>query len=597
MTRLATRPRNVQGWVGGLVEAVEPGSVVEGTISEGENFVPTPAGRQRIRGGSRVVQTLNDDAGSPAEIDHVLMLRPFTAVGALAIGWSNAQNKHYGWRLDADMAFSTGTESTSRTDLTASPSTTWDNATDPGRPNVAELFEQMYIADGVTTFTDRNELLGFSQAGTVTLPKFIFGSGVATALQPYCVEEYNSVLFIAGYGSEDAGDGDRPELLRHSFLGRSPDAANGFDNDAFLILGAVGQRVTAMRKGKGLLLVAKENEFFRISGFGRAYDGWQYTVEQVENTQGLGITNPNALTFAEGRWWGVSDQGPIRSDGFSVELLVGPRKPSWRGIDQIENSWVAYHPERRLMLFGLHPTEAESGRSTTYPWDVWAWDMERHVFQPDHKFGFDFFFASAVTTSTVQGPSAGPSSPVTSAETTSGYTASWTNGDATAETEFWEKLEVGGTFTLKTVLAAGVATTPLTGRNDHASYFWRVRHIKGGVPTAFDVDAGTIAQTLILAPNAIATQDGASSIINLALTQNSGGTDFVLERQIDGGGFSTFQTFTSQPSGAFNSTDTTQPCGVVLDYRAKSVDSAWPTTDSGFSATSQVDLTSGCTEE
>ncbi len=593
MTRLAVPPRTVPGWVQGFAQAAEPGTLLPGTIADGENFVPTPAGRQRTRGGSRIMLILHDD-NTETELDHVCAIIPFTTVGGLVVGWSDAEDTHYAYRVDSDMDWFDTDEATSRHDLTAAPSASWDNASAPARPVMAEIWEKMFLADATTSISSRNELLGIDQSGTVTSPSFAFGAGSASPLFPYCVEEYNGVLFIAGYGSEDVGDLDRPEMLRHSFLARSPDAANGFDTNAFNLIGAKGQRITALRKGRGLLLVAKENEFYRVSGFGKAFAGWQYQVEQVENTQALGITNPKALAFAEGFWWGVSASGPVRTDGFSVDSLVGPRQPDWRGIDNVGEAWVRYHPERRLMLFGLHPTEAESGRSTTFPWRIWAWDILREVWQPDLEFGADLFDASTITTATAEGPSAAPSSPSTGSETTSGYTGSWTNGDATADTEYWEKKTSGGTWTLVSVVAAATALLARTGLDNHETYFWRVRHTKNGVKSDWDVEAGTSAQTLIAAPGCVASQVGVSSTIEVELTQNADGTDVEVQRQVDGGGFSVWQTFSSQPSGAFSVFDSSRSCGESVDYKARSRDASWPAPDGVFSSTSNVDLSISC---
>jgi hypothetical protein len=600
--RLATRPRVVAGWVHGIAEDAEPGTLAPGTLAEGENFVPTPAGRLRTRGGSRIVQSLTDDnAGDP--VDHVCALAPFTNVGALAIGWSDTEDKHYAWRLTVDMDFATGSEGTSRHDLTASPSTSWDNTSDPARPVMAEVFEKLYVADATADYSDRNEMLAIDSAGTVTRRTFVFGAGAAGAPLPYCVEEYNGVLFMAGYGTEDSGDGDRPEYLRHSFLGRSPDAADGFDIDAWAIIGAKGQRVSALRKGGPYLLVAKSDDLYRVSGFGRAYAGWQYQITRVTNTKGLGITNPNALTFAEGYWWGISAQGPIRTDGFNVELLVGARLRSWMSIDQTEFAWVSYHPQRRLMLFGLHPVEAAAGRSDTYPWTVWAWDLTRDVWQPEHRYGADLFFASPVTPVSLgsgggggggsgpTAPAAPPSVPVTSLETTTGYTASWTNGDVTCQTEYWEKKGAGGTWALVTVLAAAVATLARTGRDNHESYYWRVRHRKGGVTSSYTAE--TIAQTLIAAPGCSAAQDGGGPLVEVTVAQNAPGTSISIERQVDGGGYLVWKTTGS--SGSVY--DTNRACGQVLNYRARSIDAAWPNPNSSYSSVSTVDLTSGCSEE
>lgn len=595
MTRLRVPPRTVAGWSQGLIEDAEPGTLATGTIGDGENFVPSPAGRLRTRGGSRIVQTLHD-AVADAELDHVCAISPFTTVGALVIGWSDTQNKHYAYRLTSDMAFYASDEAASRTELANG----WTNASSPARPVMAEVWEKMFIADAVTSISARNVLLACAVTGTITSRTFEFGSDGedAAAPKPYCLEEYNGVLFIAGYGTEDSGDLDRPEFLRHSFLGKSPDAADGFDVEAWALIGSKGQRITALRKGRSILLVAKENEFYRVSGFGRAYAGWQYQIDRVENTQGLGIANPKALTFAKGFWWGIGASGPLRTDGYTVQSLVGPRKSSWRGIDKLADAWVTYHPERNLILFGLHPVEAASGRSDTFPWVVWAWDIERSVWQPNHKYGADLFHASAVTSTTAAtaGPDGAPSSPavVSSSPSTSGYTAGWTNGDTSATTEFWEKTESGGTWTEVAVIAAGTATYPRTGRTNYTSYYWRVRHLKDGLRSAWSADAGTLAQTLMTVPGCAAEQIEATSNISVVLTQNADGANLEVYRQVDGGGFSVWNTYSSRPSGTFTVVDSSRSCEEVVQYKARSKDLAWPTTTTAFSSVSEVDLTGDC---
>lgn len=579
MTRLLARPRPFPGWIKGLIQDAEADVLPLGSIVEGENFVPMAAGRQRTRGGSRIMLTLHDDAGSPAELTHVCLLTPFTPLGAVAIGWSNGQNKHYLYRLTSDIAFTTGTEATSRVDLTAAPSTSWDNASTPARPVAAELFEKLFVADATTDQTARNEFFSCTSTGTIAVQTFALAGGAAAALLPYCLEEYNGVLFLAGYGDE--GDKDRPEMLRHSFLAKSPDAADGFDADAYLLLGAKGQRVTALRKGRGLLLAAKDHEFYRITGFGRAYPGWQYQVENVQNTQGLGISNPHAFTFAEGYWYGIGMQGPLRTDGFNVESLVGPRQRGWRAMNQVATAFVSYHPERHVILFGMHPAEAATGRSTTYPWVWWVWDIEREVWQTDWKMGADFFMATPITTTTALGPSAAPSSPVSSSLTASGYTAGWTNGDATAETEAWEKAGASGTWALVTTVAAATATYARTGRTSHTQYYWKVRHRKSGVTSEFTAETG--AKTNIGAPTL--TLDSAydpylpagTHLIRVAA--DSGTTTTVEQSAIGAGVWSTYQS-------TLNMTSLVVPGG--YDYRARSADAAWSPTTGAYSSTLTV---------
>jgi len=275
------------------------------------------------------------------EVTHIPRIHPFSPVGMVAVSFSEGAEKHYATRLTTDGDFYTGTEATSRTDLTASPSTSWDT-TEPARPTAAELWEKLFLADGTVDYADRSTFLSLDATGTVLEPHFAFDGGSSQALKPYCLEEFNNVLFLAGYGDETVGD--RPEMIRHSFLGKSPDAADGFDSAAWIMIGAKGQRVTAMCKGDTALLVAKTNELYRISGYGRAYAGWQYEVEHIQQSLGLGCYGPYALCFAQGYWYGVGQNGPFRTDGVDVQALRGPREHAWALVSSPEAFSVDYHP-------------------------------------------------------------------------------------------------------------------------------------------------------------------------------------------------------------------------------------------------------------
>lgn len=586
VTNLRTGPIPVPPWVGGVIEETDPKILAPGTLAEAENFVPQRAPRLATRGGSRVMLTLLDDAGSPAEISHVLGLVAKAATGAVVISWSSGTTKHYATAVTSDMAFAGASQALSRTAFPAS----WNRAT-PARPVTAVLFEKIYCVDATTTFASRNPLVAIDAATppAFTSPTFAFvaGGAGASGLFAYCLEEYNNVLFIAGYGDEEAGTGDDPALVRHSYLGKAPDAADGFDKDAYNTIGAKGDRVTAMRKGQGILLVAKPNELYRISGFGRAYPGWQYAVEGVHNSNGFGVENPLALDHAEGLWYGIGKQGPFLSDGYSVTSLVGPRQRTWRGIDKLDQSWVRYHPERRLMLFGVHVTAGAP--DATYPWVMLAWDIDRRVWQPNWRLAGNtrFFMVQPIPSTSAVGPGASPSAPNTTAVTVSGFTANWTNGDATAQTEYWEK-EGNGAYGLAAVADPGVATLARSSRTDHTTYTWKVRHRKNGVYSGFTAD--TLAQTLIGTPS-IGNLGcvGIGGLVNLrATTLAHGTTTLTWQKSPAGAGtWSTIETDVGDTIGTQH--DRAESTVGPQDFRAKSSDAAWPTVDSAFATLNGVD--------
>jgi hypothetical protein len=588
-TNLNARPIPHPPWVNGVIENVDdPNTVPKGTLEDGENMVPELAPRLATRGGSRIVNTLHDDQGSPAELAHVLGGLGKAATGALVIGWSSATTKHYAYALDSAMAFASGTEATSRT---AFP-TSWNRAT-PARPVLATLFEKHYVCDAQTDFSIRNpfEMIDGAVPPVFTEPTFEFVTGGAGAavLKPYTLEEYNNVLFIAGYGDEEAGGSDAPALLRHSFLGVAPEAAGGFDKDAYNTIGAKGARIYALKKGRGLLLIAKENELYRLTGFGKAYPGWQYQVEGVNNTQGYGVENALALEHAEGWWFGIGKEGPFRTDGFSVDPMRGPRQATWKGIDKLDKCWVRYHPERRVVLFGVH--FVAGAPDTTWPWMILVWDCARNVWQPNWRVvgsSIRFTAAATVATTTVAAPSGPPTAPNTTLLTDVSWRANWTTGDASAQTEYWEKrVTGGGSYALIAVVAAGTNLYNENGRTNHNDYTWKVRHVKGGVYSAFSSEVAV--KTLIAVPDVDAVATGLYPLaphVQVTVTSRTDTMTIKVERAP-----SPFSVWTEiYSNGGFSGTGTVydSPGAGSWRYRAKSVDSAWSPTDSAYTTTTTV---------
>ena len=594
MTRILVTTLRIPGWVKGLIQDMDAENAPLGSYTSASNLVPLPAGRLGIRGGSRYVRTLSDDQGTPAEWTHICRLQSFSPVGMVAVGWSDTQNKHYATRLTADGAFFTGTEATSRTDLTAAPSSDWNNGSAPARPMMAELWEKLFIVDATETYANRNTLLSFDASGVVLEPHPDLGGGAA-AMRPFCLETYNNVLFVAGYDDAAA----EPAIVRHSFLGRSPDdvtaGAQGFDPRAWNIIGAKGQAVTAMKAGNNFLLIAKANELYRVSGFGRAYPGWQYQVERVIQTQGLGVANPFALEFAEGYWYGIGAQGPFRTDGFTVEPLRGPRDTAWTLTSNPEAQFVEYHPDRGLILFGVRQATGlpsglylAAGGSTpaTYPNVLWTWDVARNVYGPDWGFGLSFFHVRAIGTTTVQTPQAAPTATAATSVTATGFTENWTNGDATCQTERYEKVGVSGSYTLNGTEAAAATSKARTGMTPYTRHFYKMVHIKSGVRSTESNEIEV--KTALPAPTISSVTGSTSPFIasELIVTVSVSGADLYLQKSADGISWGAGGLVVSGAAAGDHSFF--NGGGVVSTgfyYRAYSFDAAWsPTTSSNSAA-------------
>lgn len=548
--------------MGGINENAPPATAkpdgVTGTLDQAVNLFATGPGKLAVRGGSKVKQTFSSAL-------KVLYLRSFTPTGALAIHHADSPpSHHYASRLTTDLAFFTGVEATSQAGLGGVIGWTKDT---PGRPIGAELFEKMFIADATIDYSTRAGLCSIDGAGTVTAVAFDFGGGAET-LKPYVCEEYNNHLFIAGYENKTLS-AESPAYLRHSFLGVSPEAVGGFDTDAWLIVGAKGQRITGLKKGRGLLLVAKANELWRVSGFGIAKPGWTFAIESVESTQGMGVSNPYALCYAggdlKGYWYGIGESGPWRSDGFTVESLVKPRRRSWAKATNLGFSWVCYHPDRDVVLFGLNQTPVPSGRSATYPTVAWVWDCQREVWISDITMSADMTIAAAIPTSTVLGPTATPNTlALTHASaTTSTVAATWVNGDVTASTELWVRAVSGGGSVLWATAAPAATSATLTGLSAGVNYKVQIRHVKSGV--ASDFVAEVDAYTVLPAPSLTYNTDFVP-VLRAAVTINHGVVRFEKDAvEVD--------SFTVTAAGNYNSSAWSAG---THTYRSRLSDASWP---------------------
>lgn len=596
----SARKRGTSGWVGGILEGADPAVVTDdrgnlkGIIEAALNLVPTPASRMAVRGGTTVAQTFSEPGASP--ISRMVGLWPFTPTGAIAIGWSDAADKHYLWRLTPELAFASGLESTSRKDLTAAPSTSWDNTTTPARPVAAELFEKLYIADATLSQISRNTMLAVDSSGAIEQPAFDFDGG-SDPLTPYCLEEYSNVLFIAGYDSKTLPDS--PAMVRHSFLGRDPAAANGFDKDAYNTIGAKGKRVTAMRKGKNLLLVAKEHELYRITGAGRGRAGWQYAVDPVTQSRGFGVQNPLALEFIEPYWYGVGQAGPFRTNGTTIDDLGLPRSDSWAKVANLGNCFVVEHPDRTAVLFGFSLAPADISRSTVYPFVLWGWDVNREIWFGDWKMSADIFVARAIpspgATSASGGPTTPPLAPPTIDDTAAALTsvnATFTPADATANTEIWVK-PIGAPYYRFGAQAAGAGpfTIDITGLASSSTYLVKIRHEKNGVYSDFTGEA--IAHTLLAAPQApSATSVAEPDKIVVQAFCDVDGCGLKVYRD----GTTLVATLPNQGIGQFLVPDPGATCGVTYFYTTKHTNPFWPVVIQDSAASAAGNSTEACAE-
>lgn len=349
---------NIPGWAG-VLEDLDPSGWSPkkgGVLDQAFNLVPVSGNKLAVRGGSGVKRTFTQGA-----ISQVLGIYPFSPTGAICFAYSASGQRHYAYALTDRGEWALPTSGPTELGSRVSMGTLWDTAT-VGNPQGEELFETFYVSDA--SDLTRRPLVTLKVTGgalVAATPDYdLDGTGGNDApMEPYCCASFASHLFVAGYDSEAADPA--PHMVRHSFLGVDPGTLAGFDADAYAIFGAQGQPVRAMTPGNTILMAAKENELYRITGAGRALPGWQFAYQQLDNTLGLGVANAHALCHVLGRWYGSGRGGPFITDGASVGSLSMTRKRSWASVDQLSVAFVKPHPDRHLVLFGFHVAGSPAG--------------------------------------------------------------------------------------------------------------------------------------------------------------------------------------------------------------------------------------------
>lgn len=563
------RRLHVNGWTGPVLENAEPGTVEGGgVLEEGLNLMAQSGGRRTIRGGSRIACTFANVSSNPVT-DCWGPFR-YTSSGAVAVAHVPANTKHYAYALTDECAFVAATEALSRGDLS------WNSAT-PARPFAVELFEKVYFVDGTASGSRQGMSVGTWASGswTVSQPTYdLDGSGGSPGvLRAYAAEVFNGVLFVSGYDSESApSSGNAPHLLRHSLLGTDPSTSGGFDPDGYVIVGAVGQYIRALKTGGQEMMVAKDSELYMIAGAGAGLPGFQYRLRQVSNSLGAGCTNPYALDHAYGMWYGIGRVGPWRSDGNTVDLLRIGRDRSWGLTQNVQLATVTAHPDRRQVWFGFH----EVGRSTyeVAPCTYWVWDIEREQWDVNQRTNRSFHVLGTVLQGASVAPDGTPGAPAQDLEdaafVTDALEITFTPADTSAQTEVWYRNASGGASVLFDTIADGLARVRLTGLSGSSRYYVKLRHSRAGVVSDFSGE--TLCYTRMI-PGPVfagttATTDTETSRTVQVVNYTAGADVSVVANS---GGYST--TYPAAAFGTQSGTDAS-PFGTV--YTASVTYADWP---------------------
>lgn len=551
------------GW-SEIIEDAEPAEgyrrvgfslVPYGVMDSCLNFVKTTAGRTAVRGGSQVKLTL------PTTTE-VLSINRYSQDGVAIVGYNSAAGGSHEVSLySADLST-----------LVASGSLGWTGGA--ARAHSVELFEKMYIADATPGIGNRKQLVSVNASGVVTPVTAQLG-GASEAVRPFCIATYSSVLFASGF---DTGQVDAPAKLWASFLGQSPDAAPpaNFDPQAWIIIGAQGEYITAMAPGQSVLLIAKEAELYQLTGAGQANPGWQYAVQPVENSDYLGVKWPGGLCYAEGYWYGISEAGPWRYDGSKPpEVLVRSRLRSWGDVTSISQAVVRYDPTRRAVMFGLITGTDTSIRN------IWLYDIDQEGWVGDWRLPIGVNDCFAIAESGLAAPSGPPTGLAIndSAATLTSISGSLGNSDITSSTEVW--VDSGSGYVKNQTLNPNVLTFTVTGLPANLAGNLKLRYIKNGIPSAFG--PSTPIHTLLSPPLLTATATSPTTV-TVQVTQQSNLSDVKLTRNAG-----LIKTWPAQPNGQVTLNDTGLTASTTYAYSATASRADWPSViNTSTAATAQV---------
>ena len=510
----------------GVLDTANPSQGLTGVLKTALGVVYTGGGKLSTRDGSRVVLTLKDDQGSPADVTSVIALAPFSD-SALAVAHSTVTSKVYLYRLSSTM--DDWYDNTGALQGTTSPhpvGVLWTSVTTAPDVTIAEGLGIAYIAHSEpvvgSTLTYATRM--FTPPGTLAdLTSDLDVSGGAESLYFAGVISFQQHLWGWGFGSgTTASTGYRPELARFSRAIFDTTGGLFAPSDSLTL----GNRVRSEREaivGAGLagqsLYLGAPFMLTRITGYGR--ETW--FKEPVD--QSHGFVGPKCMVTVGDVLYYWSSRGPMR---------VGPSgtpEPLWDRVSQAVSSAinvasiVAGYNEATDEVVWVY--DAGSGVRTRL-----AYDVRRNAFlgpTDDMGLGVHCLGRVAPVYTSTAAVSYAPAGPPTSASTTlvgtTSGTANWTAGDLTAPSQVEYRVQGTTPWTVATSsLTAGVQSYTFSGLTSGVAYEWRVAHSKGGTLSSYlGPSAATQFTTTsqLLPPTDLAGDGSGVSTIELTWT-NSG---------------------------------------------------------------------------
>jgi hypothetical protein len=482
-------------FMGGVVDAANP-IQVEGSgrgsypglggkpvVRYARNCRLDGTGRLIVRNGTQLALTLYDDQGVPAPVTSVVALIQF-ADACLAVGHSTVTSKFYLYWLKADLTDWYNSSKVLQGTVTPAPvAVLWSGVATPSPVLIAEGLNIAYIAHNNPGLVYQTRQFDTTQVPAVlsdyqanldgTGSKQTFFKGVVSFAQ---------ALWGWGYGSQAAGDGVRPELLRFS----PPFFAAMQQVDNF----AVGHRTRSVLESVVELVVSGQvlyagtnNSVWPITGYGR--DSWDHSrpVDEAFGFWGLraACAGPNGYLY----YW--SHRGPMRVLG------MNPPEPLWPRISNailtlVENSQVvSVFDAFADQVVWLYQNATSGGTRVLCAYDV----LREGILGPDGDIGLNvgvMALVHPVLTAVPPGPAGPPTTASTTAIGTTVANANWVNGDNSPDA--YSQLEVqyiGQTdwTIVNNQIPITQTSYQITGLTGLTNYQWRIKHVRNGINSAY----------------------------------------------------------------------------------------------------------------
>jgi hypothetical protein len=159
------------------------------------------------------------------------------------------------------------------------------------------------------------------------------------------VTSYLSYLVGWGYGTENTGDQDRPEIVRVSL----PDDPTQFEPEHYFIAGQRGDPVLGCYEAGGVLAVRKASISYEIFG----YDRTTFGIRPADPYFGVASPHLGVVVGERNYFWSL--EGPRVSAGGASQDMALPldlRGPQVNGavLDEDE-AFACYDPTERSVLF------------------------------------------------------------------------------------------------------------------------------------------------------------------------------------------------------------------------------------------------------